>query len=391
MSGGDFDREGTNGMPALTHVRPPDQHSGTDRTIEIDAVRADIEREERLVGLRPDGFVTPVEIRHRRHQILGVMLLVFVGLAATTLANDLWDAFRRSDTWIDPGVVRIGMIVFAAGFAVYVLEKEHHLKRLMTLGRRAEELDLVLAERILMSAIVAEATETVTTSIDLEQVLAQVLHEGDRLVGASMASISLVNDDGRLEEAWTRGASIAAGRRLVSESVLLQVAVSREPFLLVGPLPTELVDDDLEVALGAAALAGAAPGPDAGGDVLARPAARSTSVSVAVIPLVRDDAVLGVLTVAALPGRRYSTDDLDVLTRLAAPAAQALANARRFEAARLQDFGGIDTRREELREIGRSIRDAAALARRDDLGRDERDALLGRIDEQAAHLLREVD
>ena len=136
------------------------------------------------------------------------MLLVFVGLAVTTIANDIWNDLKSQGSWLDPETVRIGMIVFAAGFAVYVLEKEHHLKRLSFLGRRAQELDLVLAERILMSAVVAEATETVTTSIDLEQVLAQILHEADRLVGASLASIALLTDGGHLEEAWTRGASV---------------------------------------------------------------------------------------------------------------------------------------------------------------------------------------
>jgi hypothetical protein len=351
-------------MTALTHDRRTETEPPGDRPIEIDAVRADIQREERLVGLRPDGFVTPVEIHRRRLQIVGVMLLVFVGLAVTTVANDLWNDLKRQDSFLDPEVVRIGMIVFAAGFAVYVLEKEHHLKRLSFLGRRAQELDLVLAERMLMSAMVAEATQTVTTSIDLEEVLAQILHEGDRLVGASLASIALVNEGGHLQEGWTRGAPVTGGRRLVAESVLLQVAVAQEPLLLVGPLPSELTDD-------------------ASGDV--------PIASVAVIPLVRGDVVLGVLTVAALPGRRYTTGDLDVLTRLAAPASQAIANARRFEAARLQDFDGIDTRREELREIGRSIRDAITLARRDDLEPCERAELFDRIDHHAVRLLEEVD
>lgn len=346
-------------MTALTHKRPME-----DRTIEIDELRADIQREERLVGLRADGFVTPVEIQRRRLQIVLVMLLVFVGLAVTTIANDIWNDLKSQGTWLDPETVRVAMIVFAVGFAVYVLEKEHHLKRLSFLGRRAKELDLVLAERMLMSAVIAEATETVTTSIDLEQVLAQILHESDRLVGASVASIALLTDGGHLEEAWTRRASVAAGRRLVAESVLLQVAVAREPFLLVGPLPHELT--------------GQTSGP-------------VEVASVALIPLVRADAVLGVLTIAALAGHRYSTDDLDVLTRLAAPASQAIANARRFEAARLQDFDGIDTRREELREIGRSIRDAVTLARRDDLASGERSELFDRIDHHAVRLLEEVD
>jgi hypothetical protein len=351
-------------MTALTQDRRVHLRQAEDRDIEIDAVRADIEREERLVGLRPDGFVTSVQIQRRRLQIVLVMLLVFVGLAATTIANDIWNNLKSQGTWLDPETIRIGMIIFAAGFAVYVLEKEYHLKRLSFLGRRAQELDLVLAERMLMSAVLAEATETVTTSIDLEEVLARILHEGDRLVGASLASIALVNDGGHLEEAWTRGVSVTDGRRLVAESVLLQVAVSREPLLLVGPLPSELTDQTR------------GPAPVA---------------SVALIPLVWADTVLGVLSVAALPGQRYSTGDLDVLTRLASPASQAIANARRYEAARLRDFDGIDTRREELREIGQSIRDAVTLARRDDLEPDEVSELFDRIDHQAVRLLEEVD
>lgn len=335
-----------------------------DHPLEIDEVRTRIAREERLAGLRTNGHVTPVEIQRRRLQIVLVTLLVFAGLAVTTIANDVWNDLRNQDLWFDPETIRIAMIVFAAGFAVYVLEKEHHLKRLSFLGRRAQELDLVLAERMLMSAVIAESTETLVAALDLEEVLAQVLHEADQLVGASIASVSLLTDGGHLEEAWTRGASVTAGRRLVAESVLLQVAVAREPFLLVGPMPYELT--------------GHRPGP---GDV----------VSVACIPLVRDETVLGVMTIAARPGARYSTDDLDVLARLAVPGSLAIGNARRFEAARLQDFDGIDTRREELREIGRSIRDAIVLARREDVEPCERSELLDRIDDHAVRLLDEVD
>jgi hypothetical protein len=345
-------------MIALTH------DTDVDHPLEIDELRASIQREERLVGIHADGYVTPEQIHRRRRQIVLVTLLVLVALGVTTVAYDVWNELRTRDLWIEPEVLRIGMIVFAAGFAVYVLEKEHHLKRLSSLGRRAQELDLVLAERMLMSAAVAEATEVVTVSLDLEEVLARILHEADRLVGASLGSVSLLCEGGHLEEAWTRGASVTGGKRLVAESVLLQVAMAREPFLLVGPLPYEMTGH--------------------------RPTATDV-VSVACIPLTRDDEVLGVMTIAARPGRRYSTTDLDVLARLAIPAGISIANSRRYEAARLQDFDGIDTRREELREIGRSIRDALVLARRDDLEPAARDDLLARIDDHAVRLLAQVD
>lgn len=330
---------------------------------EITELRARIEREERLAGLAPDGFVTAKEIRARRAQILGVMALVLVALGVTTIAYDVWSGIKAQSFWVDPELLRIAMIVFAGGFVVYVLEKEHHLKRLSSLGRRAEELDLVLAERMLMSASIAQATEALGVSLDLEEVLAGILREADHLVGASLGAVSLFVDGGHLDQVWARGPSVAGIQPLVAEAVLVQVAMAREPLLLVGALPPEM--------------SGALP---TANDV----------ASVACIPLVRSDVVLGVMTIAARVGHRFSTDDLDVLSRLAVPAAAAIANARRFEAARLQDFDGIDTCREELREIGRSIRDSVVLARREDLHRQGRAELLDRIDSHAAHLLREV-
>ena len=180
------------------------------------------QREERLVGLRPDGHVTPVEIQRRRLQIVLVMLLVFVGLAVTTIANDVWNDLRNQDLWFDPETIRIAMIVFAAGFAVYVLEKEHHLKRLSAssaVGPRSS------TSSSPSGCSCRRSSPSRPRRVDARRSTSSRCsrRSSTRAIGSSgrrSPRSRLLTDGGHLEEAWTRGASVTAGRRLVAESVL---------------------------------------------------------------------------------------------------------------------------------------------------------------------------
>jgi len=220
--------------------------------------------------------------------------VVLVGLLFTTVANDVWTEFRDG-SWIDPEIARIALIGFGVCSVAYLYDKEQHLKRLSRLGRDVQDLDAALAATMLRSAFVADATEVVHASLDLDEVVQRVVDQSCRLVGAGTASLRLADEEGDLRPV---AAQIDIAGREVAE-------------------PTEPSSDLLEVVgrTGEPALL------------------NSGTVSVLCVPLVRDGRLLGLITLGAGATDRFSDDDAALLGRFASPAANAIANAQRYEAA----------------------------------------------------------
>jgi GAF domain-containing protein len=320
----------------------------------IEAIREQIRREERATGLPGDGHVTDAAIRRRRVQIAVVAMVVVLGLMMTTIANDLWLDFKRNSSIVDVDTARLAMLIFTVAFIAYALEKEMHLRRLMSLGHEARQLDLQLADRILESAALADAERAVSSSLDLDAVLEAVLEQGGTLVVAAGASVSLLADGGELREVASWGARAPR----VAEALVMQVALAREPMLVSGPVPLDL---------------------DAG-----RPGERLTSVMCA--PLEHDGTLLGVMTFGAPPSERFDDGALDVVRRFAPRAASSIARARRYEAAvALVDSRG-DPLAEEVRTVSATIR-AAASELRSEVSPQRRLVLLAVVESGAARLL----
>lgn len=260
----------------------------------IEDLRDEITREERVANLRPDGTVTSEQIHRRRLQMFLLALVVLVGLLFTTVANDVWTSFR-DQSWIDPEVARLALIGFGVLSALYVYDKEQHLKRLSRLGRDVQDLDARLAAGMLRSALITEATEAVHESLDLDEVQQRVVEHSCRLVGARAASLRLTDEDG--------------GLHLVAAQV--DVAGGETP---EGAEPD---DDLLEVV----------------GTTRSPALLNSGTVSVLCVPLVSQDHLLGLLTLSAGASNRFGDDDAALLGRFAVPVANAIANAQRYEAA----------------------------------------------------------
>jgi GAF domain len=260
----------------------------------IEALRDEITREERVTNLPADGTVTEGEIHRRRRQMFLLGVVVLVGLLFTTVANDVWTRFRDS-SWIDPEIARIVLIGFGVLSAAYLYDKEQHLKRLSRLGRDVQSLDAALAATMLRSAFVADATEAVHASLELDDVAQAVVEQSCRLVGASAASLRLSDDEGELRPAAAQ--VDLTGRELdgpaePSEDLVAVVVRTREPALL-----------------------------------------NSGTMSVLCVPLVRDDRLIGLVTLGAGGANRFDDDDAALAARFATPAADAIVNAQRYEAA----------------------------------------------------------
>jgi hypothetical protein len=271
----------------------------------IEDLRDQISREERVANLRPDGTVTQEQIQRRRLQMFLLGLIVLVGLLFTTVANDVWTRFRDS-AWIDPEVARVALIAFGVWLALYVYDKEQHLKRLSRLGRDVQDLDAHLAARMLRSALITEATEAVHESLDLDEVVQRVVEHACRLVAAVSATLRLNDEEG--------GLHLVAAQVDVAGSEL--------------PEPAEPDGDLLEVV----------------GNTREPALLNSGTVSVLCVPLVSHGHLLGLLTLSASAANRFGDDDAALLGRFAVPVANAIANAQRYEAAVfLLDRGTEDT------------------------------------------------
>ncbi len=256
----------------------------------IEDLREQIIREERVVNLRADGTVTAAEIQRRRLQIFLIALVVMVGLVFTTMVNDVWTQLR-DQSWLDPQVTRVALVVFAAWVAYYVYDKEQHLKRLTRLGAHVDELDRELAAGLLHSALVLDATVAVHSTLELDEVAARITEQACAFFAAPVGRLHLVDEIGAAH-----------------------LAHHHEPERGVAePPPEELVGMVIRSARTTRVETG-----------------ESTAIAT---PLVHDGTVLGVLAVVQAPGVPLSEDAASLLARFAASAAVALANARRYEAA----------------------------------------------------------
>lgn len=260
----------------------------------IEDLRDQIVREERVTNLRADGTVTEAEIHRRRLQMFLLALVVLIGLLFTTVANDVWTEFRDG-SWIDPEIARLTLIGFGICCALYVYDKEQHLKRLSRLGRDVQDLDAQLAAGMLRSALVAEATEIVHETVDLDEVVQRVVDQASRLVGATSASLRLTDEDGGLHP------------------VAAQVDVTGTDL----PEPAEPNDDLLEVV----------------GNTHEPALLNSGTMSVLCVPIVRHDRLLGMIALGAGADHRFDDGDAALLGRFALSVATAIANAQRYEAA----------------------------------------------------------
>ena len=260
----------------------------------IEDLRDEIIREERVVNLHADGNVTAEEIQRRRRQMLLMAVVVLVGLLFTTVANDVWTQFRDS-SWIDPDVARIALIGFGICTVGYLYDKEQHLKRLSRLGHEFQDLDAALAATMLRSAFVADATDAIHASLELDEVVQRVAEQACRLVGAGAASLHLTDEEGDLHPVASQvdlAGSEPPEFAEPSRDLLRVVGRTREPALL-----------------------------------------NSGTVSVLCVPLVRDGHLIGLVTLGAHVADRFDDDDAALLGRFAVSAANAIANAQRYEAA----------------------------------------------------------
>jgi signal transduction histidine kinase len=159
-----------------------------------------------------------------------------------------------------------------------------------------------------------EVASIISSSLELDAVLGHILDQATRILNAESGSIMLLNGEGTLLKVVAahgpRSGTITGLEQSVSEGIAGWVAQHGEPLLLHGTTS----------------------------DPTLRPVCERSDVRDALCaPLGVDKQILGVINLNnCQSGRKFSQDDLDLLTALANQAALAIRNARSYDEMRHQ-------------------------------------------------------
>src|SRR5436305_10281173 len=272
------------------------------------AYRTELAREAKVVGLRDFSTPSLEAVERRRWQLWMVAIVVMAALAAGLV-------LMASSGTKSPGLfkhmpVRICLVLVTMGFALYVLEKEVHLRRLTRLLLDERVLTAALSNRLKELAALVTVGKAVNSVLNLNQVLNIILSSALELLDAEGGSIMLLDGPDELRAVCVRGHSHAEGARLkMGESIAGHVAQEREPLLISGPASGERFKN-----------------------LVLQDAPVDSALSV---PLINRDEVLGVLNVHAGTDRAFTEYDLRALGLFAEHAAVSIANARLYEAERV--------------------------------------------------------
>jgi diguanylate cyclase (GGDEF)-like protein len=195
---------------------------------------------------------------------------------------------------------RIGTVVLVVGLAIYVTEKERHLRRLAKLLVDERVLGAALSNRLKELAMLYEAGKAMNSVLVVDEVLQLILSSAFDLLGASSGSIMLLDDEGDLTVVCRAGNASGAPIEL-GGGIASRVARDREPLLVQGTVSEK---------------------------------GHQETESAACVPLMHRGQVLGVINLIGEAGHTYSEYDLRAVSLFAEHAAIAVANARLYEAER---------------------------------------------------------
>jgi len=288
-----------------------------------------------LEGARPRDLRA---VRQRRRQLHGLLLLIIVLLAAGVVLFSIASEtlLDRPLRFLDLAVVRVGFVVLAVAFATYAFLHERRLSQAERALVEERVLATALSGRLRDMTALTEAGRAVSSSLSQDQVYGVILDSARDLLGATEASVMLLDPETRvLRMVASSGLDEAAmrdGVAMLGDGVAGWVAESLQPVVLRG----DVRDDRFKAFI-----------------PKDRPVASAMSV-----PMRTSDEVLGVINVSVSGnGKVYSEHDLRALTAFAAQAAAALANARLYEQERKTST--------ELAELERQRRDFLATLTHD--------------------------
>ncbi len=259
-----------------------------------------------VVGLGDVDAPSLEAVESRRHLL---WLLTLVALGVVAVAVLLLPLLPGGDS-VSAGVLR-GLVFFlAAGFVLYAIDREVHLRRLGALLVDERVLIASLSNRVRELGSMLHAGRAINSALDLDDVLHLILQAAVDLLDGAAGTIMLA-DGMRLRVVSAIGGDESLGREVnMGEAIAGRVAETREPLLIVGHVD---------------------PGRLRGGVSRRQPVESSLTV-----PLIHRDTLLGVLNVNAAEARPFTEYDLRAVSLFGEQAAAAIANARLYEGQRAQ-------------------------------------------------------
>jgi diguanylate cyclase (GGDEF)-like protein len=256
-----------------------------------------LEHEAHVAGLR--GFSTPTleAVDRRRSQLWTVAFAALVSLSVAVALLTSVGAHRLG--FANRAGFRIGTVLLVSGLALYVIDKERHLRRLSRLLVQERVLAAGLSNRLKELALLYEAGKAMNSVLVIDEVLKLILSSAFELLNASSGSIMLFEGSGPLREVCRAGTEqVAFG---LTEGMAKRVVADGEPLVAQG-----------------------------------RVIERGTVVnqSTVCVPLVHRGEMLGALSLSGSPDHTYTEHDLRAVSLFAEHAAVAVANARLYEAER---------------------------------------------------------
>jgi two-component system, OmpR family, sensor histidine kinase KdpD len=267
-------------------------------------------RREPVVTLTESAPPDLQEIRARRRQLFGVLIVVFALISAGVLLVSYASeaVFHERLAFLNADVLRAAFLILAVVFTLYVWERERALSRVEAALIEERVLSTALSNRVRELTALSQASRAVASVLSLDDVLGLILDSARDLLGATEGSVMLFDAD---KTTLRIAASVGLDREVtkvipVGESVAGWVAEFREPVILRG----DVSDTRFRAFI---------------------PKGRPVRSAMSAPLYARADPV-GVLNVSISSGDRdYTEHDLRALAVFADHAAIAIANARLFE------------------------------------------------------------
>src|SRR5438067_8450880 len=154
------------------------------------ANRQELAREAKVVGLRDFSTPSLEAVERRRWQLWIVAFVVMAALSAglvlmASAGSTSVGLFRHLS-------VRVGLVLLTMAFALYVLEKEVHLRRLTRLLLDERVLTAALSNRLKEVAALMTVGKAVNSVLNLTQLLDIILSSALELLAAESGSIMLL-------------------------------------------------------------------------------------------------------------------------------------------------------------------------------------------------------
>jgi hypothetical protein len=152
----------------------------------ITSLDREIEREERIDGIRPDGPLTGAKISERQAQVAGVLVLVSVALLGLAFSPDGTTSLR------------ILTVALACALIAYALEQDRHLRRLSVLTVDSQRITLAVVDALAGSGALRSDSDVLHVRAAFERAAGPIASGLAEVLLADVARVRIAGPSGEV-------------------------------------------------------------------------------------------------------------------------------------------------------------------------------------------------